>query len=51
MRVRVEAPLTRLGVLKEAATPAGRPDTLRFTAPKLNEFTRTAAVARPEDMV
>ena len=49
--VSVEVPLTRLGTLKEAVTPAGRPDTLRFTAAKLNEFTCTAAVARPEDMV
>ena len=51
VRVRIEKPLVRLGALKDAVTPAGSPETLRLTAPKLNEFTRTVAVARPDDMV
>jgi len=49
--VRIEYPLVRLGLLKDAVTPAGSPDTLRFTAPKLNDSTRTVAVARPDVMV
>ena len=49
--VRMEYPLLRLGLLKVAVTPAGSPDTLRFTAPKLNDSTRTVAVARPDVMV
>lgn len=51
LSVRIEKPLLKLGELNEAVTPAGRPDTLRVTVPKLNEFTCTVAVARPEDIV
>ena len=47
-KVRVEVPPIMLGVANEAVTPAGSPEMLRFTAPKLNEFTRTIAVATPE---
>ena len=51
VKVRIENPLVRFGTLKDAVTPAGSPETLRLTVPKLKEFTRTVAVARPEDIV
>ena len=51
VRERMEYPLVRLALLNDGVTPAGNPETLRFTAPKLNELTRTVAVARPEVML
>ena len=51
VKVSTEKPLLRLGELNEAVTPAGSPETLRFTSlPKLNALTRTLAVVRPDDM-